>query len=129
MSDIWQILVEFLLRLTIGMAIAMAFTSPKLVNAGFYRVHLWVLMGMNTFAALIVYLGRTAYAEGPIDFRILVTLIGATALLSYIASVVWLYENSKVGHPMLHVVAALALISAMRTTALRFLGSATWERF
>lgn len=113
MSDIWQILVQFLLRLTIGMAIAMAFTSPKLVNAAFYRVHLWVLLGMNTFAAVVVYLGRNSYSGGPVDYRILVGGISATAVLCYIASVVWLYENKKLGHPMLHVIAAFSLVSAM----------------
>jgi len=112
-SDIWQILVQFLLRLTIGMAIAMALTSPKIVNAAFYRVHLWVLLGMNTFAAVVVYLGRDSYAGGVVDYRVLVAVVSATALLCYITSVVWLYENKKLGHPMLHVIAAFALVSAM----------------
>lgn len=112
-SDIWQILVQFLLRLTIGVAIAMAFTSPKLVNAGFYRVHLWVLMGITTLSAVVVYLGKSVYSGGPIDFRLLVALIAATAVLCYIASVAWLYENSKIGHPLLHLVAGMALVAAM----------------
>ena len=34
MTEIWQILVQFLLRLSIGIALAMAFTSPT-SNSGF----------------------------------------------------------------------------------------------
>lgn len=113
MSEIWQILVQFLLRLTIGVAIAMAFTSPKLVAAGFYRVHLWVLMGMTTFAAVAIFLGKSAYADGSIDFRVLVAVTAATAAVCYIGSVIWLYENTRLGQPVLHVVAGLALVAAL----------------
>ena len=34
----------------------MACTSPRWVTAGFYRVHLWVGLGLNTFVAGIVFL-------------------------------------------------------------------------
>ena len=38
-------LVEFLFRLTFGVATAMALTPAKWVTSGFFRVHLWVLLG------------------------------------------------------------------------------------
>ena len=51
---LWQILVQFLFRLAFGLAAAMALTSPRWVTPGFYRVHLWVGLGINTFVAGIV---------------------------------------------------------------------------
>ena len=50
-----QILVEFLFRLTFGVAAAMALTPPRQVTSGFFRVHLWVLLGLQTLAALALY--------------------------------------------------------------------------
>lgn len=57
MIAIWQILLQFVFRLTCGMGLAMAFTDARQVTSGFFRVHLWVLMGLNTFAALAVASG------------------------------------------------------------------------
>ena len=50
-----QLLIQFVFRLTFGVALAMAITPARHVSSGFYRVHLWVLMGLNTFAALAIY--------------------------------------------------------------------------
>ena len=48
---------------TFGVALAMAITPSKHVSSGFYRVHLWVLMGLNTFAALAVFSQTEALAD------------------------------------------------------------------
>ena len=52
---VWQLLIQFVFRLTFGIALAMGVTPSRYVTSGFYRVHLWVLMGLNTLAALAVY--------------------------------------------------------------------------
>jgi len=49
-----QILVEFLFRLTFGVAVAMGVTPSRQVTSGFYRIHLWVLMGLQTLAVLAI---------------------------------------------------------------------------
>ena len=58
MGSIWQILVEFLFRLTLGIAVSMGVTSSRLVTSGFFRIHLWVLMGICTFAVPAIYTTR-----------------------------------------------------------------------
>ena len=49
---IWDALLEFLLRLAFGLGVGLLVTPSTLVPAGFFRVHLWVLLGMYTLAAL-----------------------------------------------------------------------------
>jgi len=49
------LLTEFLFRLTFGVASAMAITSPRDVTSGFFRIHLWVLLGIQTLAALALF--------------------------------------------------------------------------
>ena len=65
LCDLWPILVQFLLRLIFGVAAAMGVTPPRLVTAGFFRVHLWVLMGLGTVASLAVYTNRVRPMIGP----------------------------------------------------------------
>jgi len=109
---IGQILVQFVFRLTFGMATAMALTPARLVTSGYYRVHLWVLMGLNTLAALAVYSGRasdTAFHH----WQLRLTLAIVLASLSYIGAVVWLYERARAGNLLLCVVAIIALGAAI----------------
>ena len=105
------ILVQFVFRLTFGMAVAMCATPSSLVTSGFYRVHLWVLMGLNTFAALALYPttgegGRPAFLIG----------IGAAAL-SYVAAVAWLYEAKRLGTLLLAAIAAVGLAAIVQFAA------------
>ena len=41
------ILCQFLFRLSLGMAAGMGATSPRRVTSGYFRNHLYVLMGLN----------------------------------------------------------------------------------
>jgi len=84
MHAIWSILIEFLFRLTCGIALAMGITPAKWVTSGFFRVHLWVLMGVQTFAALVIYSHRAKYEAG----WLLVGLAAASAVVSYIGAVI-----------------------------------------
>lgn len=97
------LLTEFLLRLSFGMAAAMAIVPPRLVTSGYYRNHLYVTLGLSALAAL---LSRVA---APAAFWWAV----ATAILSYIGSVCWLYEKRRAGVGMLLAVAIAAVIGAL----------------
>jgi hypothetical protein len=107
-EHLWPILVQFVLRLIFGIAVAMFVTPPRLVTAGFYRVHLWVLMGLGTVTALAVYTNRVPPDFWPYVFWLSIIL----AVASYVGSVVWLYEKQKAGSVVIFIVALLALCGA-----------------
>lgn len=90
---LWEILIQFVFRLALGLAGTMALTSPKQVDSGFFRVHLWVLLGLGTFGSLVAY-SRQAAFEQP---AIVLGLAIVATVLSYVGSVVWLYEKHKAG--------------------------------
>lgn len=100
---IMALLVQFLLRLAFGLAAAMATVSPKQVTSGYFRNHLYVILGLSSLAALLT---RAACKEA---FPWAV----ACAVLSYVGSVAWLYEKRTVGVALLVAVAAAALIGAL----------------
>jgi len=104
LDALWLILTQFIFRVTLGTALAMAFTPARLVTSGFYRVHLWVLMGLNTFAALAAFSAR----NDPGGYWLL-GLVIATATVCYFAAVVWLYEQRAIGVVLLLIVAGLSL--------------------
>jgi hypothetical protein len=93
------ILTQFLLRLSFGLAVGMAITSPQLVSSGFFRNHLYVTLGLATLAAV------ASRAAAPATFWY---AVGA-ALASYAGSVCWLYEKKVGGAIALIFVAMLSL--------------------
>ena len=105
------ILLRFLLRLILGISVAMSATSPRMVASGFFRIHLWVLLGLSTVAALVA-----ASGGGP-DARGVLALAIASASVSYAGSVLWLYECHRAGRLSLLLLAALSLWAALWTTA------------
>lgn len=98
------LLTEFLLRLSFGMAAGMAIVPARQVTSGYYRNHLYVTLGLSAFAALV---GRVA-APGAFWWA------AATAMLSYVGSVCWLYEKPKLGVALLVGVAATSIIGALQ---------------
>jgi hypothetical protein len=97
------LLAQFLLRLTFGLAVGMAITSPRLVTSGYFRNHLYVTLGLTTFASLaLAQLSTSA-----------MWLAIAAAVLSYVGSVCWLYELSRAGRAALWLVATASLASAL----------------
>jgi hypothetical protein len=105
-----QTLVEFLFRLTLGVAAAMGLTDSRQVTSGFFRVHLWVLLGVQTLATLAVYSSRST-AEGsssPIWVGQLFAAI-AGAIVSYLGATIWMYEAKMAGKAAVWLVAALGL--------------------
>ena len=103
---LWRILVQFLFRTSFGLALAMAMTSPKNVTSGFFRNHLWVLLGVNTFAGVVVFLTQSEFVT-PTSL-----LIGAaiSAALSYFGAIFWLYEKHRVGIVLLAVLAIAGFV-------------------
>jgi hypothetical protein len=100
-----QTLVEFLFRLTFGVAAAMAVTPAPWVTSGFFRVHLWVLLGVQTLTALAVY--STHYASA----QFITAFLAAT--VCYVGSVIWMYESRAAGKVAVVLVAALALAGTL----------------
>ena len=97
-----EILPQFLLRLTFGLAVGMAITSPQKVFSGFYRNHLYVTLGLATLAALVL---------GP-SHRFAAFVAGAAAVLSFIGAAAWLYEVKRLGVALIVCVAVTGLLAA-----------------
>jgi hypothetical protein len=97
------ILLQFVFRLSFGLALAMALTPPRWVSSGYYRNHSYVLFGLNVLAAAVAWL-----YEANLQLWAPIT----AALLSYVASVLWLYEKPRLGIAALVLVAAVSLWSA-----------------
>ena len=114
--DIWQLMIQFVFRLTMGVALAMWLTSPKLVTSGFFRVHLWVLLGLNTFAALAVYSQQESFGAAGLNDRWLFRLAVGLVVASYVGSVIWLYERSRLGQGLLVLVTLAGLMAASLAT-------------
>jgi hypothetical protein len=102
------LLIEFVFRLGFGLALAMSFTSPARVTSGFFRNHLYVLLGINVLATL------ASLAE-PERFVLWPPL--AAAAVSYVGAVAWLYEKPRLGGVALVLVSALDLIGAWLSPA------------
>jgi hypothetical protein len=98
-----DLLVQFLLRLTFGLAFGMAITSPRLVSSGFYRNHLYVTLGLACLASL------ASFSAAPDVFWYAV----AAALVSYVGSVCWLYEKKDAGKIAVWLVALISLSGAL----------------
>lgn len=98
-----NLLIQFLLRLSFGMAAGMAITSSKQVTSGYFRNHLYVTLGLTTLAAMV------SYSVAPEAFWY---VVGA-AVASYAGAVCWLYEKTSAGKIALVLVmiaAGIALI-------------------
>jgi hypothetical protein len=104
-----HILVEFLFRLTLGVAVAMGVTPSRQVTSGFYRVHLWVLMGLQTLAALALFSRLQGDSSGGPATRWQFALAIATGVIAYVGAVIWMYERNRAGKMAIWLLAALAL--------------------
>ncbi|GIW92023.1 MAG: hypothetical protein KatS3mg110_0064 [Pirellulaceae bacterium] len=60
MDVLEQVLIAFAFRVTFGIAAAMWVTPAGWVPAGFFRIHLWVLLGLNTLAAAVTWTAHAA---------------------------------------------------------------------
>jgi hypothetical protein len=99
-----SLLVQFIFRLSFGLALAMALVPPRQVTSGYYRNHLYVLLGLNVLATLVALSAPGVFALAP-------PLAGAIG--SYLGAAIWLYEKPRAGRAALVVVSALALAGAL----------------
>lgn len=113
------VLLQFLYRLAFGLAFAMAVTSPKQVASGFFRNHLYVLLGLNVLAA------AAAWSDGLGRFEAWIPVAGAA--VSYVGAVLWLYEKPRAGIVAIGLVCLLALAGAWTETTVPS-GATTVER-
>jgi hypothetical protein len=97
------LLIQFAYRLVFGMALGMALTSPRYVTGGYYRNHLYVLLGLSVLATMVAL-------SYPDDFSLWPPL--TAALLSYLGSVAWLYEKAGPGLLSLFLIALVTLFGA-----------------
>jgi hypothetical protein len=104
-----QILVEFLFRLAFGVASAMGVTPSRWVTSGFFRIHLWVLMGTQTLCALAVYSSRPKAESLALIWQWQLALAAASAIVAYIGAVIWMYEQRLAGKVAVWLVAGLSL--------------------
>lgn len=97
-------LILFAAKLSLGLAVTMSMTSARKVTSGFFRVHLWVILGLLVLAALAAY---SLVAKSPEAMRV-VWFAGAGAAAAYVGSVIWLYERAGAGRIFLIGVALLS---------------------
>ncbi len=102
-----SILTQFIFRLAFGMALGMALTNPRQVTSGYYRNHLYVLLGLNVLATMAAWSAGGGWA-------LAAPLIAA--VLSYVGAVVWLYEKPRLGVATLTLLAAVSLAGAWANT-------------
>jgi hypothetical protein len=103
---VW-ILTQFIVRMSFGMALGMALVSPRQVTSGYYRNHLYVLLGLNVLATL------AAFAQSR-QGVFAATL--AAAVLSYVGAVAWLYEKPRAGIALLILISAVSLWASWAST-------------
>jgi hypothetical protein len=103
---VW-ILTQFILRLSFGLALGMALTDPRQVTSGYYRNHLYVLLGLNVLATMVAISAPDQLALGPPL---------AAAVLCYVGSLAWLFERPRAGLLALALVAAATLCGAWMDT-------------
>jgi len=90
------------------MALGMALTDPRQVTSGYYRNHLYVLLGLNVLATLVALSAPDRFALAPPL---------AAAILSYVGAVLWLYEKPRPGIVVLGIISACSLWGAWAGTA------------
>ncbi len=101
-----SLLTQFIFRLSFGMALGMALTNPRQVTSGYYRIHLYVLLGLGVLATMAALTQDDSLALAPPL---------SVAILSYAGSVLWLYEKSRAGIGALVLVSAASLWGAWQT--------------
>jgi hypothetical protein len=111
-----QLLIQFVFRLTFGVSWAMAVTPQRWVSSGYYRVHLWLLMGLNTFAGLAIFAQRSALEKTLPSPSWLLALAGLLIFASYAGSALWLYERRELGICFLYGTGVIAFLAAVAAT-------------
>ncbi len=101
------LLLQFLFRTSFGLTAAMAGISQRQVTSGYFRNHLYVVLGLNVLGVLAALSGQSNVVAG---------MAALAAVLCYGGAVAWLYEKPRVGHVLLAAVAVVSLAGALWAT-------------
>ena len=110
----------FAFRLTFGVGLAMRLIVSPTVSNGFFRVNLWILLGINTFAGLVLYGEITSRNQNYAYRFATMTLTVILLVTCYLGSVCWLYQWRRVGKMALTFIVASAITAAILTMPQRF---------
>ena len=114
MSLAWHIL-HFLIRIAMGISFSIGVTSPREVTSGFFRIHLWVVMGIGVLAALVAWsLGSSDSLAIP---RSVSTGAALLAVTSYLGASCWIYEARRIGRLLTFLATLLAGLLVVTTAA------------
>ncbi len=122
-----NLLGEFLFRLTLGVAVAMGVTPSRDVTSGFFRIHLWVLMGLQTLAALTIFSSRPAEAAQQNLWQWRLGLAIAAAVVAYVGAVIWIYERNLPGKIAVWLLAGIALAGCTLPAIVSGTGLLGWQ--
>ena len=112
MSLAWHIL-HFLIRIAMGICFSIGLTSPRQVTSGFFRIHLWVVMGIAVLAALVAWsLGSDSPTTIPRSISGFSVLLAVT---SYLAASCWIYEAHRTGRLLTVLATVLATLLVVGT--------------
>lgn len=100
-------LIQFLFRASFGLAFGMALTSSKKVTSGYFRNHLFVVLGMQSLAAACIVTSTTDWARSATFWF----PVGAV-VASYLGSAFWLLERKLAGKVMLWAAAFCSVAGA-----------------
>ena len=101
------LLIQFLFRTSFGLTAAMAGVSPRQVTSGYFRNHLYVVLGLNVLGVLAAFSGQSNVVAGP---------AALAAVLSYCGATAWLYEKPRAGRALLIAVAIVSLVGVWLAT-------------
>lgn len=93
--------------------------SPTVSN-GFFRVNLWVLLGINTFAGLVLYGEITSQGHNYALPTVTMTLTALLLAACYLGSVCWLYQWRRLGKMALSFIVVSAIAAALLTMPRHF---------
>ena len=96
-------LADFAIQLACGLVCMLVVVAGPAVSAGFFRVHLLVVLGLLVLAWLIA-------APGEPEHRTQGALLLTAAALSFLASAAWLVGRPSAGRVLLAIVAIVCLL-------------------
>ncbi len=92
----------FLLRLSVGMLLALVPLSPAQINPRFYRTHFLVVLGLGSLALVLVLTGGATFPAA----------LGVALGLAFLGSAAWSIEGTPGGRVLI-VLTLLALAAAL----------------
>lgn len=79
---------EFTIHLALGLSLALFAVSSQLVSSGFFRIQMWIVMGLDTFAGILLWTQKD---------HLLAVLTFVAAFVAYATATAWLYERAGIG--------------------------------